>query len=81
MNSPAPLSLFSHLRWDVALRHVTRFEPKTILEFGCGVGGFGSRFASIANYTGVEPDRTSFEIARKRIEPMGLFTIDGVVGV
>lgn len=72
-----PLSLFSHLRWDVVRRHIEAFRPTTILEFGCGVGGFGARFAALADYTGVEPDGTSFEIARSRIERQSGIVLNG----
>lgn len=72
-----PLSLFSHLRWDVVRRHVDALRPTTVLEFGCGMGAFGARFATIAEYTGVEPDATSFEIARRRIEPLGGTVLNG----
>lgn len=72
-----PLSLFSHLRWDVVRRHVRALQPRTLLEFGCGMGGFGARFATMADYTGVEPDATSFEIARGRIEPLGGTVLNG----
>lgn len=72
-----PLSLFSHLRWDVVRRHVDAVEPRTIVEFGCGMGGFGARFAVLADYTGVEPDATSFEIARRRVERRGGIVLNG----
>jgi SAM-dependent methyltransferase len=72
-----PLSLFSHLRWDVVRRHVRALQPTTLLEFGCGIGGFGARFATMADYTGVEPDAISYAIARDRIEGLGGTVLNG----
>lgn len=72
-----PLSLFSSLRWDSVERHVRRIAPATILEFGCGVGGFGARLAGMADYTGVEPDGTSHAIAADRIGPAGGTVLNG----
>jgi SAM-dependent methyltransferase len=42
-----------------------------VLEIGCGLGGFGARFAARYDYTGVERDQTSYNTARPRIEPLG----------
>ena len=46
-------------------------DPATILEIGCGQGGFGARLARRGAYLGVEPDPTSWATARRRIEPLG----------
>jgi SAM-dependent methyltransferase len=72
-----PISLFSSLRWDAVERHVRRIAPATIVEFGCGVGGFGARLSGMATYTGVEPDETSYAIAASRIEPLGGTVVNG----
>ena len=44
---------------------------RTVLEIGCGQGAFGARLALRAEYLGVEPDATSFALAKKRIESAG----------
>ena len=59
------------MRWSIVKRLVSRTAPATILEIGAGQGSFGARLARRATYLGVEPDPTSFAIARSRIEPIG----------
>jgi glycosyltransferase involved in cell wall biosynthesis len=56
---PAPLALNAQLRWSEVVRLLERDRPATVLELGCGRGGFGSRFATVADYDGVEPDAES----------------------
>lgn len=54
------------LRYDV----VSRLMPpdvKSILELGCGGGGFAYRLAPGHDYLGVEPDGTSYATARSRL--------------
>jgi SAM-dependent methyltransferase len=65
--SLTPLTIFGSLRWHIVRRIVTEIQPDTILELGCGLGAFGERLARLANYTGVEPDETSFAAAHERI--------------
>ena len=59
------------LRWAVVKRIVDALQPVSILEIGCGQGAFGVRLADRARYLGVEPDATSFAVARSRIEVAG----------
>lgn len=69
MAAPA-LALNAWLRYDV----VSRLLPptaRTILEIGCGGGGFGYRFAVDHDYLGVEPDGTSYALARDRLAALG----------
>lgn len=68
---PPPLAPRAALRWSVVHRVVRELQPESILEIGMGLGGFGARLASLAPYTGVEPDPTSFRTARERIETRG----------
>jgi SAM-dependent methyltransferase len=56
---PAPLALNAQLRWSEVSRLLEGDRPASIIELGCGRGGFGSRFAAVAAYDGVEPDRAS----------------------
>jgi glycosyltransferase involved in cell wall biosynthesis len=56
---PAPLALNAQLRWSEVSRLLQRDRPSTVIELGCGRGGFGSRFAAVAGYDGVEPDAAS----------------------
>lgn len=71
MRSAPPLPPNAAMRWAVVQRFVTRAAPRTILEIGCGQGSFGARLATRAQYLAIEPDPTSFAVARTRIEPAG----------
>jgi SAM-dependent methyltransferase len=71
----------ARMRWSVVDRLVESLRPKTILEIGCGQGAFGSRLATVAEYLAVEPDATSFEMARARIEAAGGSIINGTAEV
>jgi SAM-dependent methyltransferase len=69
---PPPLPPNAALRWAVVEREIARLAPKSILEIGCGQGAFGARLAGqVAEYTAVEPDPTSYAVARQRIEGAG----------
>jgi SAM-dependent methyltransferase len=59
------------MRWSVVDRMVDGVHPASILEIGCGQGSFGTRLAARADYLAVEPDETSFGMAKARIEPAG----------
>lgn len=66
LNVVAPLAPNSWLRYDL----VERMLPAgvtDVLEVGCGQGAFGARFARRYSYLGVEPDPTSFAVARQRV--------------
>lgn len=69
--SAPPLPPNAAMRWSVVGGIVRRLAPQTILEIGCGQGAFGVRLASWADYAAVEPDATSFAIAKSRIELAG----------
>jgi SAM-dependent methyltransferase len=69
--SLTPLTIFGSLRWHIVQRIVREIRPHTILELGCGLGAFGERLAHMAQYTGVEPDETSFATAYQRISAHG----------
>jgi SAM-dependent methyltransferase len=69
--SVPPLPPNAAMRWSVVRRFVDRLAPKTILEIGCGQGAFGARLAPRASYLAVEPDVTSFAVAKRRIEFAG----------
>jgi SAM-dependent methyltransferase len=72
-----PLAPRAALRWSVVRRTVAGLRPGTILELGCGQGAMGSRLATMATYTAVEPDDDSFEAAHARITPRGGTVIHG----
>ena len=72
-----PLAPRAALRWAVVGREVRKLAPATILELGCGQGGFGARLAQLAQYTAVEPDETSCSVAYARITPHGGTVING----
>ncbi len=65
-----PLAANAWLRWDVTRRLVPR-DARTVLEIGCGGGGFGSRLSLGREYLGVEPDPTSAATARARVAAAG----------
>ena len=71
MASVVPLAPNAAMRWSVVRRFVDRLGPKTILEIGCGQGAFGARLSPRASYLAVEPDATSFAVAKHRIERAG----------
>ncbi len=60
------------MRWSVVRKIVNGFGPASILEIGCGQGGFGARLAPLTStYLAVEPDASSCAVAKSRIEPRG----------
>lgn len=73
-----PLAIRAWLRYDVVRRAIDRLKPSTALEIGCGQGAFGARLAGDVKYLGVEPDATSYQTARGRIEPRGGTVIHGI---
>ena len=71
MTQRPPLTPMGTLRWSVVQRLIDDIRPATVLEVGCGQGGFGARLAERADYVGCEPDAESFAVAQRRIEPFG----------
>ncbi len=58
------------LRWDAVSQRLPP-EGASVLEIGCGQGGFAARLAARYRYVGLEPDVDSFEVARGRLEGAG----------
>jgi SAM-dependent methyltransferase len=56
-------------------------HPASVLELGCGQGAVGARIARHAQYTGVEPDQASYDVAVGRIGPLGGTVLHGDAGV
>ncbi len=73
MALPPPLSPMATLRWHQVNQVLTELRPSTVLELGCGQGGYGARIAARpgVSYVGLEPDEQSFTVARDRIGPLG----------
>jgi SAM-dependent methyltransferase len=70
INAVAPLAPNAWLRYDL----IERMLPAGItdvLEIGCGQGSLGARLAQRYHYLGLEPDRGSWEVARRRIRAAG----------
>jgi SAM-dependent methyltransferase len=65
-----PLAANAWLRWDVTRRLVPA-QARSVLEIGCGGGGFGARLSVGRDYLGVEPDETSSATARARVAAAG----------
>ncbi len=67
-----PLSPNAWLRWEVVSRLLPPADPRlTVLELGCGQGGFAARLAQRFSYLGVEPDPQSYALARQRLAATG----------
>lgn len=64
-----PLTVTAWLRWHV----VEPLLPASgrVLDIGAGLGSYGSMLADRFEYTGVEPDPTSYEEAKRRIGERG----------
>jgi SAM-dependent methyltransferase len=65
-----PLSPNAWLRWEAVSSRLPA-EADTVLEVGCGQGGFGARLARRYRYLGVEPDERSLAVARARVGSTG----------
>jgi glycosyltransferase involved in cell wall biosynthesis len=66
----APLTPNASLRYDL-VRRMLPAGVTDVLEVGCGQGAVGARLAQRHRYLGVEPDRQSWEVARRRIAAAG----------
>ncbi len=67
VDAVAPLAPNAWLRYDVVQRMLPRDGITDVLEIGCGQGAFGARLARRYRYLGVEPDKTSWAVAQRRI--------------
>ena len=65
-----PLAPNAWLRWDVVQRLLPP-EARSVLEIGCGQGGFGARLSVDHDYLGVEPDLRSWQTASARVAAVG----------
>ncbi|MGN6331854.1 MAG: class I SAM-dependent methyltransferase [Motilibacteraceae bacterium] len=66
-----PLTIAATLRWDVVSRLLPA-DAQDVLEVGCGQGAVGARLARrYPRYLGLEPDPTSYAVARRRIAAVG----------
>jgi SAM-dependent methyltransferase len=72
-----PLPPRAWLRWDRVEGILDELRPRTVLEIGCGQGAFGARLAARAEYLGLEPDPSAYDVARARIEPLGGRVVNG----
>lgn len=71
-----PLTLGGWLRHDAVRRVLSGLDDvRSVLEIGAGQGAFGVRLASMYEYTGLEPDPTAFEVARRRFARLGAGTV------
>jgi SAM-dependent methyltransferase len=55
------------LRWDAVVRQLPE-RSGSLLEIGCGQGGFAARLACRYRYVGIDLDETSVSVARRRLE-------------
>ena len=67
VDAVAPLAPNAWLRYDVVQRMLPPDGITDVLEIGCGQGAFGARLARRYRYLGVEPDKTSWAVAQRRI--------------
>lgn len=68
---PPPLTPMAWMRWDAVNDALNEVHPRRILELGAGQGAMGWRLAARAEYVGIEPDATSFAVARDRLAAQG----------
>jgi SAM-dependent methyltransferase len=68
MKYPA-LSLGAWFRYDFIFEHLIPENPRSIVEFGPGLGALGVRLAEYATYEAVEPDPDSRLAAQKLLGP------------
>lgn len=74
----APLSPRAALRWPLIKRGTRRVAPRRLLEIGAGQGAMGARLVGLTDYyLAVEPDETSYQAAKSRIEPRGGTVVNG----
>ncbi len=66
-----PLSLHAWLRFD-AIRRLLPADVRRLLEIGAGGGAAGALLARGREYVGLEPDAASYEVARRRLEGLGV---------
>src|SRR5581483_3594164 len=66
-----PLSLHAWLRFD-AIRRLLPADARRLLEIGAGGGAAGALLARGREYVGLEPDAASYEVARRRLEGLGV---------
>jgi SAM-dependent methyltransferase len=59
------------LRWDAVARHLPQRQG-SLLEIGCGQGGFGVRLARRFRYVGIDLDETTIAIAKRRLDAHGV---------
>ena len=68
----APLTPRAALRWPLIKRAMRQTRPATTLEIGCGQGAMGARLVGLTpSFTAVEPDTSSYGIAKERIGSRG----------
>lgn len=68
----APLTPRAALRWPLIKQGMKRTRPVTTLEIGAGQGAMGARLARLTpSFLAVEPDVTSYGVAKERIEARG----------
>jgi glycosyltransferase involved in cell wall biosynthesis len=67
VDAVAPLAPNAWLRYDLVQRMLPPSGITDALEIGCGQGAFGARLARRYRYLGVEPDKTSWAVAQRRI--------------
>lgn len=67
-----PLTLGGWLRYDLIRRQLNQLSGvRSILEVGAGQGAVGARLSRRYDYTAVEPDEASFNIAARRLADRG----------
>jgi len=64
------MTISAWLRWDV-VGGLLPSTPARVLDIGAGTGTIGILLAQMYEYVGVEPDRLSYEAARRRLGPEG----------
>ena len=61
------MALGAWLRFDAIRRALAHARPTSIIEIGTGIGAMSTRIAALGSYRGVEQDRVTFDVARRRL--------------
>ncbi len=70
VDAVAPLTPNAWLRY-VILARMLPDGTHDLLEIGCGQGAAGARLAQRHRYVGIEPDHTSWTVAKHRLDTLG----------
>lgn len=71
MSQIPPMTMNAWLRFDAIKQALSMSHPERVLEVGAGQGAIAARMALHFDYTGVEPDPTSFRSLASILQRLG----------